>query len=116
MRVHKLLSRTAYLLVAVVAIISVLTFTGIGCPIWYLFMIPCPTCGVTRALRALFYLDIKGYLAYNAMALPLGVAVWLLLCADLFGKKRGICWFAYGILIVNTIYYIVRIWIYGGTI
>ena len=88
-----------------------LSIIGVGCPIRYLFDVPCPTCGVTRALCALLRLDIAGYLGYNAMALPLCIAVWFLLCADIFPQKWAVYCIGYGILAINIIYYIARLWL-----
>lgn len=88
---------------------AVLNVAGIGCPFQYVFLIPCPTCGVTRALIALLSADFAGYVAYNVMAIPLCIAVWLLLCADVFKRKHLVYGISGGILAINFVYYLVRI-------
>ena len=42
----------------------------IKCPIKYFFHIDCPTCGMTRAMLALFRGDFASYMSFNPMALP----------------------------------------------
>lgn len=51
--------------------------TGVGCPIRYVLNIPCPTCGMTRALFSLLKLDFSSYFLYNPMALPLAAVILL---------------------------------------
>lgn len=57
------------------AVLLLLWLTGLGCPFRALFGIPCPTCGMTRALLSLLRLDLAGYARYNIMALPAALAV-----------------------------------------
>lgn len=47
-----------------------------------IFYVPCPTCGVTRAMLRLLALDWQGYLHYNAMALPLCIALTAFFIAE----------------------------------
>ena len=42
----------------------------IKCPVKYFFHIDCPTCGMTRAMFALFRGDFAAYIHFNPMALP----------------------------------------------
>ncbi len=51
------------------AIIIYLTLQ-MKCPIKYYFHIDCPTCGMTRAMFALFRGDFAAYIHFNPMALP----------------------------------------------
>ena len=50
---------------------------GIGCPIYELFDICCPTCGVTRALVDLLAGNWRSYLNMQPFALPLVLAVFV---------------------------------------
>ena len=47
-------------------------WTGVGCVFLYFLGIPCPGCGMTRALRALLRLDFVAAFTYNPLifALP----------------------------------------------
>ena len=44
-----------------------LTKTGIGCVFLYLFGIPCPGCGMTRALRSLLRLDLVSAFRFHPL-------------------------------------------------
>lgn len=76
------------------------------CPVLCLFGIPCPTCGVTRALGALLRLDIAGYLRYNWMALFLVSAVLLYLYRDCFCRRGAITAYTMAVLGLNSMRYI----------
>ena len=89
-------------------LILFLNLLSIGCPFFFLFNSPCPTCGVTRALIALIRLDFSGYAHYNAMATPLLFAVWIILHAKLFKRKKVALTIGIVILIINFIYYLLR--------
>ena len=54
----------------VFAAIIVYLALQIKCPIKYFFHINCPTCGMTRAMFALFRGDFAAYIHFNPMALP----------------------------------------------
>ena len=41
------------------------------CPFYNLFKIPCPGCGLTRSMLALFRLDIKESINANVLGIPL---------------------------------------------
>lgn len=41
------------------------------CPFYNLFKIPCPGCGLTRSMLAIFRLDIKGSIDANVLGIPL---------------------------------------------
>ena len=59
----------------------------VACPAWNIFGIPCPTCGATRAVAAVFQGDLGAAFAWNPLAavlalgavvaVPLGVAAGL---------------------------------------
>lgn len=69
--------------------------------------IPCPTCGVTRALLSLLRMDFQSYLYYNCMAVPLVIATFLLL----FCREENKLLNRIGIIILclNIPYYIFRL-------
>ena len=95
-----------YLLLCII-IALLLSFFDIGCPFYYFLHIPCPTCGVTRALLALLRLDFKAYFNYNAMALGLLIAFFMLVIPS--NKNKWVNGIAISILILNFIYYFFRI-------
>jgi len=80
------------------------------CPILRFFQIPCPTCGVTRALFALLRLDIESYLQFHPLALFLVGSVWLLFHKDLFKRKWIIYLFITVTLVLNTILYVIKMY------
>lgn len=85
---------------------------GVSCPIYLLTGIPCPTCGVTRALLSLLHFDFEGYLYYNAFALPLVLVVLLVFHIRFINNRalRIIVWITiFIILLFNTIYYLERL-------
>ena len=41
--------------------------TGVGCVFLYFLGIPCPGCGMTRAMRALLRLDFAAAFAWNSL-------------------------------------------------
>ena len=83
----------------------------IQCPVLYFFGVPCPTCGVTRALIALLQGDIQEYFERQPMALPLVLTV--VICIHLskmpVRMKRIAVVFAAVVLTLNTILYVANI-------
>lgn len=80
----------------------------IKCPIKYFIGIPCPTCGMTTAMIALFHGDIEAYLLNNAMSVPTLIAILLELHSKIFYKRFIIHIACAMILVINIIYYIER--------
>ena len=80
----------------------------ITCPILSLTGIPCPTCGTTRALLSLLRGDIKNYLYYQPMAVPMTITV--VLCMHIRIMRRACRKIAVAIigitLAVNTAIYV----------
>lgn len=74
------------LLIAVIVLF--LYFSGIGCVYRYFFNIPCPGCGMTRAVLCLLKLDFKGAFEYNYMVYSLPVVYALFLTEGKLFKKR----------------------------
>lgn len=86
--------------------IAVMQIENINCLIAAFFGIPCPTCGVTRAMLSLFSLDFKGYMGYHPLALPLVASVILLLHAKVIKRCLWIYIVASAVLLLNTVRYI----------
>ena len=70
------------LILGVLAYASALLF-GWNCPIKYLTGVPCPGCGLSRALAALLRLDFRTALRFHPMVFVLPPVVLY----ALFGKK-----------------------------
>jgi len=86
------------------------------CPILSVFGVPCPACGMTRAMLSLFRLDTAGYIHYNAMALPMLI---VLLCefhlplVKSKGIRLGLNIACVSVLVVNLVYYMLRCFVFG---
>ena len=85
-----------------------LRYYNVSCPILAFLGVPCPTCGVTRAMIALFTLNFKNYLHYHPLAIPLIIAVCLMLHARFLKRKKLVYTFVLFVLILNFIFYIYR--------
>lgn len=95
---------------AVIGIYFVLsTIFGITCPIKYIVKVPCPTCGMTRAMISLIRLDFKGYVEYNFMAFFMIIAVILLIHRKVFKKTKWIDWYSMLVLATNMLIYFICI-------
>ena len=103
-------------------IIILLSLTGIFilsafhfyiCPLYFLFGIPCPTCGITRALLCLLKLDIVGSFYYHALWPFVIIFVLLLILNELkFIKLKNKYFYIFAIILI--FYNIIRI-IYGNS-
>lgn len=83
---------------------------GISCPILVVFHIPCPACGMTRAMFSLMRFNLADYIRYNALALPVAFAIILQMHKGLFFKYKGIIdVVSICIIVLNFIYYIYRL-------
>ncbi len=85
---------------------------GIPCPIAYFLGVPCPTCGVTRALFALLQGDFQGYLHYHALAVLLIFTVLLAFHIKAISKpkiKIVMIVMISAALFLNLLYYIIRL-------
>ncbi len=72
--------KNPYLLRNAILAAAVVTFyLTVGCPLKRLFGIPCPGCGMTRAVLAMLRLDIRAAIRFHPMvlALPPAAAVYL---------------------------------------
>lgn len=89
----------------------IVTITDINCPIKFLTGTECPTCGVTRALISLLKFDIKTSLDFNPMALFI-VFSFLVILNQKYIKKKAIINIAFLILLLNYIFYLIKLTIF----
>lgn len=109
-RAGKLLALHGIVILAILLYLFLLNYFSIGCPIRSLTGIPCPTCGVTRALLSLLRLDFAGYFRYNPMAVPLCVAIFLAFHEKLL--RIGLRWFLaliIGTAVLTFVVYLIRL-------
>lgn len=94
MKKKQIVTACAVVFVALVAELLLYLCTGTNCPIKALFGVPCPGCGMTRAVFALLQLNFSGAFAMHPLVFLLPAILLLLLL-----WKRG----RYGILIVSAV-------------
>ena len=106
-KIGRIVLRNIIILAVIAGVYTVFNLlTKHGCPIRWLFHIPCPFCGMTRAHLAALRLDFAAAFAYHPLFL-LGIPyVLLLIGEDLFsGKGKRI----YNIVVaVLTVMFLVR--------
>ena len=63
----------------VLAMILIRIITGISCPIWYLFGIPCFGCGMTRATMSLLHFNFAQALSYHPLVflMPIFLSLYI---------------------------------------
>lgn len=66
---------------------------------------------MTRAIISVFKGDFYGYVKKNAMAIPVLVAVLLLVHVKKFKRKKTVLIIGSFILVVNLVYYAVRLYL-----
>ena len=99
-------------LLLAVGVVALLWLFRIPCPVKALFDVPCPTCGVTRALVCLLRGDLSGYMTCQPLALPLAFAVVLCFFLPVVQKKAlRIAGYAVEglVLAANTVLYVLRL-------
>ena len=104
----KFLKKHLLVFVGIVLYFGLCHLLNITCPIKAVIGIPCPTCGMTRAMISLFRADIKSYMTYNPMALPMIVAVLLFIHKRILGNKKWITWFMGISLGMTLVVYVIR--------
>jgi len=95
-----------YLIIAVLYVIALGIF-NIDCLITYVFKIPCPACGMTRALISLAKLNFKESFKYHPMAVPLLAAIFLGLNYN--EKPLHKKWVKYTVIIISILVFLVYI-------
>lgn len=75
------------------------------------FGIPCPGCGITRALFSLFCGNLAMYFFYNAFALPL-LLVPILFIFEKYLKLKIFKILCLIIVFSNFIYYLIRLFFF----
>lgn len=94
---------------AVIILAGIFAIAGIPCVIYYITGVPCPACGMTRAMVAILKGDLQSYMEYNLMALPVALAFLAELFQKAFGKRIIIVHIvSAGVLCINLIYYFTR--------
>lgn len=111
-KTSNVIKKHVYIILLFISIWTAYLGLNITCPIYQVTNIPCPTCGVTRALFSLLKLDIENYFYFHALALPLAIAVLLVFHIRFINNRalRHIVWITiFIILLLNTIYYFYRL-------
>lgn len=103
------ISRHIIYIVIICLYLCVIDYFEIGCPIFYIFDIECPTCGITRALVSLLKLDVEGYVKYHPLAIPMVATVWILFHGKIIKRKRAAYFTAGVILFLNSLLYVIRL-------
>lgn len=72
--------------------------------------IPCPSCGLTRALRAAFKLDFHKSFSYHPLfwLIPIVIIIFIYGKKPLFGSKKYEIAFYISVVVIMIIIYIVR--------
>ena len=105
----KIIKRHILYFTVICLFVIITSLLGIKCPFTYLFRVPCPTCGVTRAMVSLFKFNIEGYFYYHPLAIPLILSVLLMIHEKCFKRKWAIYSFAALTLTANLCLYAVRL-------
>lgn len=102
-----------YIIVISLLIVFVMSLFGLyRCPSSYLFGIPCPTCGLTRALFSLLSFDIKKSFYYHALWPLFFIVLFLYVFYEfdiirLSYKQRKLIF--YFLVFIILTYYLIRI-------
>lgn len=103
----KKITEYATIALVVLAAIAFLYISGIGCPIRYMTGIPCPGCGMTRAVVSLLQLQFNEAFRYHPMIYVLPILVIFYILARCKGKSGNAVLWIGGICFV--VIYLVRI-------
>lgn len=94
------------------SIILFFNLSYIGCPIRFGTGVPCPTCGITRALTSLLHLDFAGYFYYLPTAVPLIASILILIHRDVYKpfKSKAANIFIWLTLLLTILIYLYRLY------
>lgn len=82
------MKRNLFIVILIVGLALTLSFFNIrACPIFILFKIPCPGCGLTRAVDLILRGQIVASLEYNILPIPLFIAIITYTLFYLFNKE-----------------------------
>lgn len=82
------MKRNLFIIILIVGLALTLSFFNIrACPIFILFKIPCPGCGLTRAVTLILKGEIKASLDYHILPIPLFIAIITYTLFYFFNKK-----------------------------
>ncbi len=93
------------------AYMAVLYFLHIGCPFRFLFLIPCPTCGTTRALIELVQFHFRASFYYNPAAILILTAFIIAVHSRILYQhysKKSVNWIIAVLLVIILVVYIIR--------
>lgn len=79
-----------------------------GCPIRFFFGVSCPSCGLSRAVESLFFLDFSGAFYFHPMVYMLPVVLILYLLRKKL-PSRVVVGLSVGILVMLVAVYVVRL-------
>ena len=96
----KILGRT----IAIAAVIY--SLLGIRCPFKAIFNIPCPGCGMTRAIISALRLNFKMAFYYHPLFILVPFILWVLIFPDKFSRKFLIIFWITVICLLFIVYFI----------
>ena len=76
-----------FIILAAVLFLSLVRLGLYICPVWAVVGIPCPACGMTRAILSLLHLDIAGAFAMHPGIFVL--IIWAVCLLASFANKRS---------------------------
>lgn len=79
----------------------------LGCPIYNIFGVTCPGCGLTRAWLSFLRGDWRQALNYHLLFFPTPLFIFLFAHRDLFPKNR---WLDFGLLVFAVSLAVYHIW------
>ena len=82
---------------------------GITCPIRYLFKLPCPTCGMTRAWLSVLHMDFNRAFYYHPLFITAPIIICYVCLYDSHYRTKIFDRIIYIILIAFVFVYIIRL-------
>lgn len=100
------------LIITLILIFLVVYKLDLPCVFKSIFNIPCPACGMSRALRSIFKLEIAKSFSYNILAFP--IIIIIIICIFLASydiiKKSNLLYNFINFLFTN--YYLIMIFLF----